>query len=179
MNNQLVDLINSAMGGNRWSGGPTSRGLGQTRGSLPGRSDEEEDPRSPQAMWGQNAGRLGSGYGGGVDPGGFQAPRVRGMNWGHRGPDGTGLAGMGGVAGPQGPHTAAYYGMGAIPTAWNSEVVKPKSYRYSGAPDMAKMIRKPWDPSSWDPELDYLPAGGGRPSFAHMPAWARGRMGMR
>jgi len=90
---------------------------------------------------------------------GFSTDNIPGVNMGLRGPDGTGLAGM--EAGPQkqGPGTRGYYRFGAIPTAWNNEVIKPEFYNYSDTPDLAAMIRNPWDPTQWDPNQDFTPGG--------------------
>jgi len=90
---------------------------------------------------------------------GFSVDYIPGVNMGLRGPDGTGLAGMRGGEQMQGPGVRGYYRMGAIPTGSNSEVIKPQFFDYSGTPDMASMIRNPWDPTQWDPNRDFVPGG--------------------
>jgi len=152
MSNQMANLLLSALGGNRWGGGPTSRGLGQTRGVMENPNYGGGYSQEPQQFWGQASGRLGSGAG---------PPRGGG---------GMDIAGMRGNPGPQGPAVHGYYSMGAIPTAWNNEVIKPKYYHYSDTPDLAKMIRRPWDPGSWDPNFSYVPS-------SDSPGGARGVYG--
>jgi hypothetical protein len=140
---------------------------GQTEQGMMDWRDELERRRRAQeaATGGGDAGAIvgqmmgGGGYGGGVDDRSFSEPYIEGMSHGHRGENGTGLAGMQGAPGKQGAGTRGYYRFGAIPTAWNNEVIKPQYYEYSGTPDMAAMIRNPWDPTQWDPNRDFTPGG--------------------
>ena len=135
----INQILSQLMGAGQWTGGNLGAhepgyGYAMPQGGGSGRQQQ-------QFMGSEGAGRI-SPYGGG---GGQQ---------------GMDIGGMRGAPSKQGPGNYAYYGMGAIPTAWNNEVVQPKNYQYTGTPDLAKMIRNPWDPTRWDPERDFTPGGG-------------------
>ena len=165
MLNRLALLLNSAYNNYPGRGSLEEQDLGSSMPPYSGGPGQQQE-----YIGAGGAGRLGTGYGPGRGERGFTgAPDVYGMNWGLRGPDGTGVAGMTGVAPKTGQHMAEYYPLGMIPTGSNMEHVSQfaKRYRYSDTPDMGKMIRAPWRPETWDPEYDMLPEGGRRPGFRH------------
>ena len=92
-------------------------------------------------------------------------------------PSPGGAAGYRAPYGKQGPGSRGYYR--GVPTAWNAEITEPTYYNYTGDPDPAKMARRPWDPSFWDPNLDDVPGSRGRvPVAAIKGRQDRGRMSM-
>ena len=112
--------------------------------------------------------------------GGFSAENIPGVSMGHRGPEGTGLAGMSGAPQRQGRQNAEYYPLGMIPTASNMEHASQfgKKYSYSDTPDMADMVRAPWRPETWDPNSDYInQSGGANKQWGRMRGDMRGARG--
>jgi hypothetical protein len=71
---------------------------------------------------------------------------------------GQDFAGMRGGPHREGPQTAEYYPMGMIPTASNAEHTSQFSnkYNYSGTPSLGDMVRAPWRPETWDPNIDFI-----------------------
>lgn len=163
MLDQIAMMMNSAYGGRPLRGGNLGgMSYGGGGGGGPSRDDEQSGGGGRFNTGGGNFG-IGPGYGGGVSDRGFSAQNIPGASMGHRGPDGTGLAGMRGAPQRQGRQTAEYYPMGMIPTASNMEHVSQfgKTYNYSDTPSMADMARAPWRPETWDPNSDYINQTGG------------------